>query len=331
MLRSLTLIRGIHISSTNWSSTKAQLLKLRKKTGYPFDSCKKALQLNDNSLEKSEAWLKEEAQRLGWAKANKLANRATAQGVIAFAIDSQKEVATMVEVNCETDFVARNKCFHSVVEVVTSSCLDFAKQQKALENSFSKVNLKSGDLMELSGAEGKSLADHVAVTIGNIGENVTLRRATCLNTRDTGLNIMGLTHPANPTGSQFLSGKYGSLLIYRKQLDSEKINQRSMESSHDEILRQMCQHVIGMNPKSVGVLSIQEPIKSQEVVAAKTLNENDDSSLDNIDEKQSESAFEEDGMLEQAFLLDPSITVGQVATDYGIDILDFVRYECGET
>jgi len=99
--------------------------------------------------------------------------------------------------------------------------------------------------MELSGAEGKSLADHVAVTIGNLGENVTLRRATCLNTRDTGLNIMGLTHPANPTGSQFLSGKYGSLLIYRKQLDSEKINQRSMENSHDEILRQMCQHVIG--------------------------------------------------------------------------------------
>lgn len=52
MLRSLTLIRGIHISSTNWSSTKTQLLKLRKKTGYPFDSCKKALQLNNNSLEK---------------------------------------------------------------------------------------------------------------------------------------------------------------------------------------------------------------------------------------------------------------------------------------
>jgi len=98
--------------------------------------------------------------------------------------------------------------------------------------------------MELSGAEGKSLADHVAVTIGNLGENVTLRRATCLNTRDTGLNIMGLTHPSNTTGSQFLSGKYGSLLIYRKQQDGEPINQR-LESSHDEILRQMCQHVIG--------------------------------------------------------------------------------------
>lgn len=52
MLRSLNFVRGIHLSNTNWSSNKAQLLKLRRKTGYPFDSCKKALQLNDNSLEK---------------------------------------------------------------------------------------------------------------------------------------------------------------------------------------------------------------------------------------------------------------------------------------
>lgn len=99
--------------------------------------------------------------------------------------------------------------------------------------------------MALSGTEGKSLADHVAVTIGNLGENVTLRRATCLNTRNTGLNIIGLTHPSTSTGSHFLSGKYGSLIIYRKQLDDEKLNQKPLEISHDELLRQMCQHVIG--------------------------------------------------------------------------------------
>lgn len=98
--------------------------------------------------------------------------------------------------------------------------------------------------MKLSSTEGKSLADHVAITIGNLGENITLRRAMCLNTRDTGLNVMGLTHPSN-TGSNSHSGKYGSLLIYRKQPDTEKINQKSMDSSHSEILRQMCQHIIG--------------------------------------------------------------------------------------
>lgn len=86
-----------------------------------------------------------------------------------------------------------------------------------------------------------------------------------------------------------------------------------------------------MNPKCVGVLKTDEPVKSQDVVVDNIINENEDSSLDNIDEKKSNSEIEEDGMLEQDFLLDPSMTVGQVATDYGIDVLDFVRYECGET
>lgn len=52
MFRSLVLVSKIHISHSNWSSSKTQLLKLRKKTGYPFESCKKALELNSNSLEK---------------------------------------------------------------------------------------------------------------------------------------------------------------------------------------------------------------------------------------------------------------------------------------
>ncbi|XP_050528888.1 elongation factor Ts, mitochondrial [Daktulosphaira vitifoliae] len=328
MLKSLTILRNIHLNNTNWSSTKAQLMKLRKKTGYTFESCKKALELNNNNLEKSEEWLKEEARRLGWAKANKLANRVTSQGVIALAVDNQKQVATMVEVNCETDFVARNKSFQSVVDVVTSSCLDFAKKQKALENSFSKVNLKSGELMALSGTEGKSLADHIAVTIGNLGENLTLRRATCLNTQDTGLNIIGVTHPANSTGNHYLTGKYGSLIIYRRHLDDHNINEKSLDNSHNEILRQMCQHVIGMNPKIVGVLRTYESPKSQdEIINNDTLTVNEDTSVD----ERKNVEFEEDGMLEQAFLLDPSLTVGQVATEYGIDVLDFVRYECGES
>lgn len=108
------------------------------------------------------------------------------------------------------------------------------------------MNLKSGELLALNGVEGKSLADHIAVTIGNLGENVALRRATCLNTQNTGLNIMGLTHPSTSSnGTNFLSGKYGSIVIYRKKIDDEKMNQQPLENTRDEILRQMCQHVIG--------------------------------------------------------------------------------------
>lgn len=86
-----------------------------------------------------------------------------------------------------------------------------------------------------------------------------------------------------------------------------------------------------MNPKCVGVLKTNEPIKSQKSEPDITFIENDDSLMESLDENKSDSKVEEDGMLEQDFLLDPSVTVGQVAIDYGIDILDFVRYECGET
>lgn len=86
-----------------------------------------------------------------------------------------------------------------------------------------------------------------------------------------------------------------------------------------------------MNPKCVGVLKTNESVKSQKPAPDITFMENDESTINSLDDKKSASEVEEDGMLEQDFLLDPSCTVGQVATDYGIDILDFVRYECGES
>jgi len=326
MLKSLSILKiQQNVFSAKWSSSKAQLLKLRKKTGYPFQSCKKALQLNNNCLEKSEEWLKEEAQRLGWTKANKLASRATLQGIIALAIDDKKELATMVEVNCETDFVARNKIFQSVVDVVTSSCLEFAKKQNILDNSISKVNLESSEMMALNSSEGKQLSDHVAVTIGHVGENIVLRRAICLNTKDTGLNIMGITHPSHTTGLNFFSGKYGSLIVYRKQQNDNKNNKKYLDNSDNEIMRQVCQHVIGMNPKAIGEHKYLEPEISRDVPGV-VFNENDDTSLDEnkseIDEKQN--------ILEQDFLLNSSVTVGQIVTDHEIILIDFVRYECGE-
>lgn len=89
-----------------------------------------------------------------------------------------------------------------------------------------------------------------------------------------------------------------------------------------------------MNPKSVGVLRTHSPLEtnlSEVVVKDEKLDTPDDEdSLDNVNKMKLDSEIE-DGMLEQDFLLDPSVTVGQVAIDYGIDVLDFVRFECGET
>jgi elongation factor Ts len=73
----------------------------------------------------AEKWLQEQAQALGWAKATKLEGRPTAQGLIGIAVEPGRS-ATIVEVNCETDFVARNKTFRSLVEQVTASCLQYS-------------------------------------------------------------------------------------------------------------------------------------------------------------------------------------------------------------
>lgn len=85
-----------------------------------------------------------------------------------------------------------------------------------------------------------------------------------------------------------------------------------------------------MNPKSVGIPNTDAPNRPQEPIETLELNDSDDSSMDNIDEKTPDSEIEENRMLNQVFLLDSSFTVGQVANDYGIEVVDFERYECGE-
>lgn len=76
---------------------------------------------------KAERWLREQAQALGWSKATKLEGRQTTQGLVGVAFS--KQIAAMVEVNCETDFVARNGTFQETVHDVAETCLKFAKTQ----------------------------------------------------------------------------------------------------------------------------------------------------------------------------------------------------------
>lgn len=96
-------------------------------------------------------------------------------------------------------------------------------------------------MLSLISCKGQKLADCVAVTIGNLGENIILKRATCINTKDTDLIIKGLTHPCDTIGSNLLCGKYGSIIIYQKQQNNGNIN----NAFDEKILGQMCQHVIG--------------------------------------------------------------------------------------
>ncbi|XP_012252194.2 elongation factor Ts, mitochondrial [Athalia rosae] len=282
------IFRYIHTNNSLWqASNKALLSELRRKTGYTFANCKKALQLHENDIKKAEQWLMDQAQTLGWSKATKLEGRATQQGLIAVVVHENH--GALVEVNCETDFVARNKYFQSLVATTASAALKYASTI-AGQDPVNKASLDSDTLKQLPASDGKSLADHSALVIGNVGENLCIRRALCVNVKD-GVSLAGYSHPAPATPSADRVGKYASIVAFSATEKSEQLG------------RQLCQHVIGMNPSKIGQKGIDEPNPVPD---------------------------DETTMIYQDFLLDPNITVEELLNNSRAQVLDFARYEAGE-
>ena len=281
--------RSIHTNYVLcYTSKKTLLSKLRKKTGYTFVNCKKALELNDNDIVKAEQWLREQAQAQGWSQAMKLKSRTTSQGLIAMIINNNH--GALVEINCETDFVARNKKFYELTEIILAAVL---KHGMTIEQDslIKKTMLCTEAISKLYADDGKSLSDHSALTIGLIGENINIRRALCMSVQP-GVHLYGCIHPTsvNPVSSLF--GRYGAFVVLKSD---KKKNILGM---------QLCQHIIGMNPTKIGDAKVDQP-------------------HDNVDD--------EPVMLYQEFLFDPSISIQQLLQNEQTEILDFVRFEMGET
>ncbi|XP_022189109.2 elongation factor Ts, mitochondrial [Nilaparvata lugens] len=327
------VLRFFHSGVSCWSSSqnKSLLSKLRKKTGFTFSNCRKALEVNDNNLEKAEKWLQEQAQALGWSKLSKLEGRVTAQGMVGIAMDGSGRNAAMIEVNCETDFVARNKHFREMINMVSSSCLQHAKLSNNKAGPICKELLDSEQMKCLTAPDGKPLADHVALLVSSVGENVSLRRAVCVGVREPTYHLAGYAHPGNAEETNVMAGKYGALLMY----EALKTNLTTQHTS-----RQLCQHVVGMNPKTIekeeteantnvpGDVAANKPSAAVDQKTAESQPEADhDAEFTNDSDIENN---EETAMLSQDFLLDPSVTVKQVTSEAGITVHDFIRFETGE-
>lgn len=173
--------------------------------------------------------MKEQAQSMGWAKAQKLQGRSTSQGLIAVMVT--KNHGALVEINCETDFVARNKTFHGLAETVVTAAL---KHTGSLSNvdRVTKTILDGELLKNMMAIDGKTLGDHAALTIGTLGENITIKRGLFMAVHPS-IQLIGCTHPApvNPLPVSF--GRYGALLALQSQSENKQLGM------------QLCQHIIG--------------------------------------------------------------------------------------
>lgn len=157
-----------------------------------------------------------------------------------------------------------------------------------------QVDFEADNLKSIQGTAGKSLGDELALMIGNVGENATLRRATCFKATDR-ITLFGVTHPTQfVTANNVNLGKYGSIVAYKSTGDA---------GENDVLQKNICQHIIGMNPWKVGIADVDKP---------------------------SEDKDEEKCLIHQEYLLDPTVTVGELFTENALEIVDFSRFQCGE-
>lgn len=139
---------------------------------------------------------------MGWAKVQKLGGRQTSQGLIGVSAKDKK--AVLVEVNCETDFVARNNQFKSLVENVVKSCFKYPVEKSG---SYGKRFINSDELSKLKSPNGQLLENEVALLVGNIGENIILKRATLYEVFDKNFNVAVDAHPPSNSANDILLGK----------------------------------------------------------------------------------------------------------------------------
>jgi len=280
---------------------------------------------------KAEAWLRAQATTHGWEKATKLQGRETAQGLIA--VLSSPSNAIMLEMNCETDFVARNKKFQGLVQKVAEACFATLEGSKNTSTLYTHIL----ELDELSNVPlgGSAVKDEVAISIGEIGENIQPRRALLVQASKPVL-LSGYTHPAVPEAERqkFVQfGKYGAIVAYKVSDDKGGGKGRVAE-----IGRQLCQHVVGMNPTEIGSMDAPPPAKKDPPVVeeqAGTPEEAQPQGEDNFDstEFKAKSTVEEDEtvLLNQEFLLDPELTVREFLVENAVEVLYFNNFHVGQS
>ncbi|KAM7028303.1 elongation factor Ts, mitochondrial [Acridotheres tristis] len=186
----------------------------------------------------AEAWLEAESRRRGWARATAPGAHRAREGLVG--VLSEGSAAVMVEVNCETDFVARTPDFQQLVEMAARGVLGHCQGA-----SGTKHLLREDELAQLrAGNGGDLLSDHFALAMGRLGERLALRRAGWL--RAPGGFVATYAHGWVPPGPPVAMGTYGALVACGGPAPGPP------PPELQELGRRVAQHVVGMAPTSLG-------------------------------------------------------------------------------
>ncbi|TDE34534.1 translation elongation factor Ts [Antarcticimicrobium sediminis] len=269
--------------------TAAQVKELRDSTGAGMMDAKKALTETDGDMDAAVDWLRTK----GLAKAAKKSGRTAAEGLIAVVVEGGTGVA--VEVNSETDFVAKNADFQSMVAGIAKAALPVA------------------DLAALNGADlgGKSVADTLTDKIATIGENMSLRRMEKIE----GETIVSYIHNAVADGM----GNIGVLV--------------ALKGGDEAFGKQVAMHIAAVNPAALSEADLDPAVVEKERQVQMDI-ARESGKPEQVIEKmiigRMKKFIAESTLLSQQFVVNPDLTVGAAAKEAGAEITGFVRLEVGE-
>jgi elongation factor Ts len=268
--------------------------KLRDATGVGMMDCKKALQEADGDFDKAVDILRKKGQKV----ATKRSDREADEGLVVTALSDDQSAGAIVEVNCETDFVARNDDFSGFAEQVAERVL--AEQPDDLDA-----------LKALSYEDGTTIEEELVALTGRIGEKLAIRRFQVMESDDG--HVVSYVHPGS---------RLGVLVEVMGDGDAD-----------DEVGLDIAMQVAALDPLAVTREEVPEEVQEREkdIARESAVNEGKpEHVIDRIVEGKLERFFEDNVLKEQQFVKDSSKSVQDVLDEADIDVRRFVRYALGD-
>ncbi len=271
------------------SNVTAQMVKeLRDRTGAGMMECKKALQDANGDMEKAVEFMR----KAGQAKADKKSSRIAAEGVISLGIRNNN--AVMLEINCETDFVAKDENFLKFVKKISDMALDSYKD-----------NLK--DFSNCKDFSGNSVEEIRLQLVSKVGENVQIRRIYLIKNENAFL------------GHYIHGTRIGVVLI--------------LEKEDEELAKDICMHIAAMKPIVLNSkdISKEDLEKEKEIYIAQASESGKPKDIiEKMVEGKVKKYISEVTLLEQFFVKDNELTISNLLRKHNNNILSFYRMEVGE-
>lgn len=267
--------------------TASQVKELRERTGVGLMECKKALSENNGDLDQAIQFLREK----GLSKAAKKADRSTNEGKVTIAESADKKRVVILEVNCETDFVANNDDFVAFGQKIASKILE--------------QNIETLEALEATDIDGKNLSELTGEYVLKLGENIKVKQFKLVSAE----YVASYTH---------MTGKIASVIAFSGNTD-------------EDTAKDIAMHTTAVNPSFLNKEQVSEADLENEKNILKTQAENEGKPADVVEKivmGKINKYYKENCLLEQAFVKDDKKAIKDLLPN-GVTITEFVRYQLG--